>query len=151
MAVFSFCFAKSDLGNITETELKAFKEAASHVLGFSDEVLQNLVNEGKLVEVQTMKKTTKQSIAPKTKTATKAGRFKSEALGAIHELMQDAHDVGGIDKVTMRHFDSMCLAPTRAFSPDEIKAIRKKENVANLFLLSISGQCKSGEQMGAGR
>jgi hypothetical protein len=33
----------------------------------------------------------------------------SAALGSLHEVMQDLHDVGAIDKATMRDFDLGCL------------------------------------------
>jgi putative transcriptional regulator len=57
-------------------------------------------------------------------------KYKSEAMAAIHELMEDLHNGGIIDKQTMRRFDDACLTPIRPLKPKEIKAIREKENVS---------------------
>ena len=57
-------------------------------------------------------------------------RYKSDALAAIHETMVALHEVGAIDKQTMRHFDDACLTPIRPLTPEEIKAIREKEHVS---------------------
>ncbi len=56
--------------------------------------------------------------------------YKSEAMAAVHEMMEGLHQAGSIDKQTMREFDDACLAPTSALAPDEIKAIREKEHVS---------------------
>lgn len=57
-------------------------------------------------------------------------KYKSEAMAAIHETMEALHTVGAIDKQTMRDFDEACLTPIRPLKPDEIKAIREKEQVS---------------------
>ncbi len=57
-------------------------------------------------------------------------KYRSDALAAIHETMEALHDVGAIDKQTMRHFDDACLTPIRTLMPDEIKAIREREQVS---------------------
>lgn len=62
----------------------------------------------------------------KTETQT----YGSEAMAAIHEMMEGLHEAGNIDKRTMREFDEACLAPAPALSADEIKAIRKAERVS---------------------
>lgn len=40
-------------------------------------------------------------------------KYRSEAFAAIHETMEALHEVGAIDKETMRQFDEVCLTPTR--------------------------------------
>jgi putative transcriptional regulator len=57
-------------------------------------------------------------------------KYRSEAMAALHELMQDLHDGGVIDKKTMRRFDEACLTPIRPLKPKEIKAIRELERVS---------------------
>jgi putative transcriptional regulator len=57
-------------------------------------------------------------------------KYRSEAMAALHELMQDLHDGGVIDKKTMRRFDEACLTPIRLLKPREIKAIREREKVS---------------------
>jgi putative transcriptional regulator len=57
-------------------------------------------------------------------------KYRSEAMSAIHETMEALHDVGVIDKQTMRHFDEACLTPVQPLKPEEIKAIREREHVS---------------------
>jgi len=40
-------------------------------------------------------------------------KYKSDAMAAIHEMMEDLHNIGAIDKQTMRRFDDACLTPIR--------------------------------------
>lgn len=57
-------------------------------------------------------------------------RYRSEAFAAVHETMEALHEVGAVDKQTMREFDAACLTPVRMLSPDEIKAIRLREHIS---------------------
>ena len=57
-------------------------------------------------------------------------KYRSNALAAIHETMEALHDVGAIDKPTMREFDASCLTPVQALAPDDIKAIRAREHIS---------------------
>lgn len=57
-------------------------------------------------------------------------RYRTEAFAAIHETMEALHEVGAIDKQTMREFDVACLTPVRMLSPDEIKTIRLRERIS---------------------
>ncbi|MBI4902759.1 MAG: DNA-binding transcriptional regulator [Acidobacteria bacterium] len=63
-------------------------------------------------------------------------KYRSDALGAIHETMADLHDVGAIDKQTMRLFDNACLTPIRPLKPAEIRAIREREHVSQSVFAS---------------
>jgi putative transcriptional regulator len=56
--------------------------------------------------------------------------YKSEALAAVHEMMEGLHQAGSIDKQTMRSFDQACLTPTPPLEPEEIRAIREAEHVS---------------------
>jgi len=56
--------------------------------------------------------------------------YRSEALAAIHETMEALHDVGAIDRQTMREFDATCLTPVVPMDPEEIRAIRERENLS---------------------
>ena len=47
----------------------------------------------------------------------KAKTYKSEAMAAVHEMMEGLHEAGSIDKRTMREFDEACLAPAPVLSP----------------------------------
>jgi putative transcriptional regulator len=56
--------------------------------------------------------------------------YRSEALAAVHEMIEGLHQAGGIDKQTLRSFDEVCLAPAAALKPEEIRAIREAEHVS---------------------
>ncbi len=56
--------------------------------------------------------------------------YKSEALAAVHEMMEGLHEAGSIDKRTLREFDEACLTPVAPLQPEEIKAIREAEHVS---------------------
>jgi putative transcriptional regulator len=67
--------------------------------------------------------------------------YKSEALEVIHSTVLDMHDVGVIDKKTLRHFDRTCLTPIHNFLPNEIKALREHEKVSQpvfAYCLNVS-------------
>ena len=57
-------------------------------------------------------------------------KYRSDAMAAIHETIEALHNIGAIDKQTMRQFDAACLTPIRALKPREIKAIREREHVS---------------------
>ncbi|MFZ7233432.1 helix-turn-helix domain-containing protein [Avibacterium avium] len=54
----------------------------------------------------------------------------SELLAMIHENASDLYEAGLMDKKTMKKFDELCLTPVLPFTPEEIKAIREKEQVS---------------------
>jgi putative transcriptional regulator len=54
----------------------------------------------------------------------------SEALASIHETIEALHEIGTVDKQTMREFNEACLSPIVVLAPDEIKAIRVKEHIS---------------------
>lgn len=56
--------------------------------------------------------------------------YKSEAFAAIHETMEALHEVGAVDKQTMREFDEARLTPVRPMKPTEIRAIREREHLS---------------------
>ena len=56
--------------------------------------------------------------------------YRSEALAAVHEMIEGLHEAGAVDKQTMRDFDDACLAPAHLLAPDEIRAIREAERVS---------------------
>jgi putative transcriptional regulator len=44
--------------------------------------------------------------------------------------MEALQEVGAIDKQTMREFDDACLTPIHVLAPQEIRAIRERENIS---------------------
>ncbi len=59
-----------------------------------------------------------------------AKKYRGEAFAAIHETMEALHEVGAIEKQTMREFDDACLTPVHVLNPDEIKSIRVREHIS---------------------
>lgn len=57
-------------------------------------------------------------------------KYRSQAFASIHETMEALHDIGALDKQTMREFDQACLTPIRDLNPDQIKEIRLRENIS---------------------
>jgi len=57
-------------------------------------------------------------------------KYRSDAFAAIHETMEGLHEVGAINKQTMREFDEACLTPIHILSPAEIKALRLREHIS---------------------
>ena len=56
--------------------------------------------------------------------------YRSDALASIHETMEALHEVGAIDKQTMREFDETCLTPVELLSPEAIRALREREHLS---------------------
>jgi putative transcriptional regulator len=63
-------------------------------------------------------------------------RYRSKALGALHESMTDLHKVGLVDTKTMREFDASCLTPVEEVTPRQIAAIRKGAGVSQAVFAS---------------
>ncbi len=80
-------------------------------------------------------------------------KYKSDAMAAIHEMMEDLHDGGVIGKQTMRRFDDACLTPIRrrARNPKEIRAIRERARQPGHFRQLPERDEQSGQQVGAWR
>lgn len=57
-------------------------------------------------------------------------KYKNGAMAAIHETMEALHEVGAINRQTMRRFDVACVTRVRPLEPDEIRAIREREQVS---------------------
>jgi putative transcriptional regulator len=60
----------------------------------------------------------------------KKQQYKSEAFAAIHETMESLHQIGAIDKKTMRNFDQSCLEVIEDVEPQAIRDLRKREHVS---------------------
>lgn len=67
-------------------------------------------------------------------TTAKRSKTESSILASVHETAAGLHGVGLIDKATMREFDALCLSPVEPLSPEEIRALRERENVSQPVL-----------------
>lgn len=61
---------------------------------------------------------------------TKNRKADSGILASVHKTAAGLHKAGLVDKATMREFDAMCLTPVDPLSPDEIRALREREQVS---------------------
>ncbi|WP_017429347.1 helix-turn-helix domain-containing protein [Vreelandella jeotgali] len=59
-----------------------------------------------------------------------AKQYRSNAMAAIHETMEALHDVGAIDKQTIRDFDETCLTTARTIPAEDIRALREREHLS---------------------
>ena len=57
-------------------------------------------------------------------------QYKSEALAAAHEAAVGLAEAGLMSKRTMRRFDEMCLTPVQEMTPEDIRAVRLREQVS---------------------
>lgn len=57
-------------------------------------------------------------------------RTESPVLASVHEAAAGLHRIGLIEKSTMREFDALCLTPVEPLTPEEIRALRERENVS---------------------
>jgi len=51
-------------------------------------------------------------------------------LGTVHRTAAGLRRAGIIEKSTMREFDALCLTPVAQMAPEEIKALREREQVS---------------------
>ena len=56
--------------------------------------------------------------------------YRSEVLAAVHETAHGMTEAGVMSKLTMRAFDEMCLTPVEEMSPEDIRALRLRENAS---------------------
>ncbi len=75
----------------------------------------------------------------------------------MHEAIQDAHDIGIVDKKTMREFDASCLTEVRNLSAGDIAALREREGVSQAVLarhlnvaVKLVGEWERGEKCPSG-
>jgi putative transcriptional regulator len=57
-------------------------------------------------------------------------RYKSDALAAVHETALGLEEAGVLSRRSMKAFDAMCLTPVEPLSPEQIRAIRVRENAS---------------------
>jgi putative transcriptional regulator len=63
----------------------------------------------------------------------------SGILASVHDTAAGLHNVGVIDKATMREFDALCLTPLEKLSPEQIRSLREREQVSQpVFALYLN-------------
>ena len=59
-----------------------------------------------------------------------AKRYRSKVLASVHETALGMTDSGAMSKLTMKAFDEMCLTPVEEMAPEDIRALRLRENAS---------------------
>lgn len=57
-------------------------------------------------------------------------QYKSSLMAAIHETAEDLHGAGVMPTRTLREFDALCLTPVQPLTPQEIRALRVREDAS---------------------
>ena len=57
-------------------------------------------------------------------------QYKSSAMAAVHETAEDLHAAGLMPARTLREFDALCLTPVQPLTPQEIRALRAREEAS---------------------
>lgn len=83
--------------------------------------------------------------------------YKSPLGAALHESMEDLHQLGLADQATMRRFDEAYLVPVPTFGGEEIRALRDREKASQAVFarylgvsLNTVGQWERGERKATG-
>jgi len=70
----------------------------------------------------------------------------SKILDISHEMAQDLFKVEAMDEITMRKVDALCLPRLRPFQPEDIRRIRKANQVSQAVFAVILGIGKTTVQ-----
>ena len=70
----------------------------------------------------------------------------SEILDIAHEMARDLFKVGAMDEITMRKMDALCLPTKRPLKPEDIRRIRKANQVSQAVFAAILGIGKTTVQ-----
>lgn len=57
-------------------------------------------------------------------------QYKSGIMAAVHETAEDLHSASLMPARTLREFDALCLTPVRQLTPEEIRALRVREEAS---------------------
>jgi putative transcriptional regulator len=70
----------------------------------------------------------------------------SKILDISHDMAQDLFKVGAMDEITMRKVAALCLPRLRPFQPEDIRRIRKANQVSQAVFAAILGIGKTTVQ-----
>ena len=57
-------------------------------------------------------------------------QYGSDILASVHETALGMTEAGVMSKRTMKDFDEMCLTPVGEMAPEDIRALRLRENAS---------------------
>jgi putative transcriptional regulator len=67
----------------------------------------------------------------------KRKQHKGRLLEAVHETAQDLHELGLIDKRTMREYDLLCVEPVSVYSAEQIRSLRERYRLSQAVMASM--------------
>lgn len=67
-------------------------------------------------------------------------------LETVHESAKDLRDIGLMDEMTMREFDAFCLPDIKAYTPNQIKKLRRKNKASQAVFAAFLNTSKSTVQ-----
>jgi len=70
----------------------------------------------------------------------------SELLNIAHGMARDLWKTGAMSKITLKEIESLCLPPKKLIQAEDIKRIRKTNNVSQAALAAFLGIGKSTVQ-----
>ena len=68
---------------------------------------------------------------------TKNKAYRSNALRSLHSAMEGLHEVGSIDRQTMREFDVDCLTTIEKLDADDIQKIRERARMSQAVFAKV--------------
>ena len=80
--------------------------------------------------------------------------YRNRQLPALHGAAAALHDVGALDKKTMRDIDALCLTKVEPLSGPDIQAIREREGISQVVFarhLNVGAKLVSDRERGAKR
>ena len=82
-----------------------------------------------------------------------AKQYGSDILASVHETALGMAEAGVMSKRTMKDFDEMCLTPVEEMAPEDIRALRLRENASQAVFArylnvttGLVGQWERGEK-----
>lgn len=67
-------------------------------------------------------------------------------LETVYESAKDLREIGLIDEITMREFDALCLPDIKAYTPNQIKKLRRKNRASQAVFAAFLNTSKSTVQ-----
>ncbi len=61
----------------------------------------------------------------------------SEHLKRAYEMAKDIHEAGGMDALTMRRIESLCLPPKRHFDAAEVRRLRESARMSQAVFAAL--------------
>ena len=80
--------------------------------------------------------------------------YRSRRLEVLHKTAAALHNVGALDKSTMRDIEAFCLTKVEAMTGEEIQALREREGISQAVLarhINVGTKLVSDWERGAKR